>query len=651
MILSGGESLLDPVRERVTYKVIEALRDKYAAQGGVKIVVQTTGDVLTDAIVADLLARGVWMISVASVDDFHVGLEGPAKQQAFMDKLSALFARHGMRQSGLSATTRNWHEEPGPVYSFFGATPDSWIGKLWPRGRAWQNNLSHATLADNFCNRWSGGLNFLRHEFNGSEVSIEPDGAVYPCCIKTKLPVGSLLEDNLIEILDSLTGVPAYEAITMGHPERMGIAYGFGEQDFIAQSRTRRPDGAAYENLCIGCDRFHAQVLGPVLEEARQRRRAAKGLAAADAAAPRDRTSRAQERLMRTAQLGIAALLAFAASGVQAAHAQDLRWNDVVAKARGQTVNFNAWAGDEKTNAFIQWAGEEVAKRYGVKVNHVKLKDTAEAVTRVVAEKAAGRDTGGTVDLVWINGPNFLAMKEQRLLFGPFTQAMPNYARVDTTNVRSNVIDFTIPVDGMESPWRRAQVVFVYDGKRVQDPPRSVPDLLRWAKEHPGRLTHPSVRNFLGIDVPEAGAARTRARPGRAAAPGNRRELRGGHRTALGVVRRAAPRPVAAGAAVSGKRPRAAAAHERRRDRHDDLVQSGRGRGVDQRRPPARTPCARSCSPRARSATRASSRSRTTPRTRKARWSSPTSCSTRPRRRARRTTARWATSRCSTSRS
>jgi putative thiamine transport system substrate-binding protein len=195
--------------------------------------------------------------------------------------------------------------------------------------------------------------------------------------------------------------------------------------------------------------------------------------------------------------LRMAALLAFAV-GCLPAHAQDLRWNDVVAKARGQTVNFNAWAGDEKTNAFIRWAGEEVAKRYGVKVNHVKLKDTAEAVTRVVAEKAAGRDTGGTVDLVWINGPNFLALKEQRLLFGPFTQALPNYARVDTTNLRSNVIDFTIPVDGMESPWRRAQIVFVYDGKRVQDPPRSVPDLLRWAKAHPGRLTHPSVRNFLG---------------------------------------------------------------------------------------------------------------------------------------------------------
>ena len=277
VILSGGESLLDPVRERVTYKVIEMLRDRYAAQGGVKVVVQTTGDLVTDAIVEDLLARGVWMISVAGVDDFHVGLEGPEKQRAFMGKLTALFERHGLRHSGLSSTTRNWHEETGPLFSFFGATPDSWIGKLWPRGRAWKNNLSQATLADNFCNRWSGGLNFLRHEYNGSEVSIEPDGAVYPCCIKTRLPVGSLLEDNLIEILDSLVGVPAYEAINVGHPERMGLAQGWSEERFLAQSQTTTPNGTAYGNLCIGCDRFHEQVLGPVLEAARERRRAAKG--------------------------------------------------------------------------------------------------------------------------------------------------------------------------------------------------------------------------------------------------------------------------------------------------------------------------------------------------------------------------------------
>jgi putative thiamine transport system substrate-binding protein len=194
----------------------------------------------------------------------------------------------------------------------------------------------------------------------------------------------------------------------------------------------------------------------------------------------------------------VARALALCAALFAAAPSAAQSWEDLVARARGQTVNWNAWAGDEKTNAFIAWVGAEVERRYGVRVNHVKLKDTAEAVTRVVAEKSAGRDAGGSVDLIWINGPNFLAMKEQKLLHGPFAERLPNWRLVDTVKKRSNLIDFTIPHEGFESPWRMAQIVFIYDSKRVSDAPRSVPELLAWAKRHPGRLTHPGVRNFLG---------------------------------------------------------------------------------------------------------------------------------------------------------
>ena len=176
-------------------------------------------------------------------------------------------------------------------------------------------------------------------------------------------------------------------------------------------------------------------------------------------------------------------------------------WEQVLAKAKGQTVYFNAWAGDEKTNAFIAWAGDELKARYAVSVVHVRLKDTAEAVTRVIAEKTAGRHSDGTVDLVWINGPNFLSMKEQGLLYGPVTPLLPNMGFVDTTTKRSNVIDFTTPVQGFAVPWRLAQIVFIYDGARIReakDVPRSAAELLAWARRNPGRLTHPNPSNFLG---------------------------------------------------------------------------------------------------------------------------------------------------------
>jgi MoaA/NifB/PqqE/SkfB family radical SAM enzyme len=273
IILSGGEFLLDALRERLSYPLVERLAARYRGAGGVKIVVQTTGDLLTDSIVEALLARGVWMISVASLDDFHAGLEGEARQQAFAEELARLFERHGMTQAGVAVPTRNWLEQAGPVFNFFGAQPGSWIGRLWPRGRAWENGLSTATLEDNFCNAWSGGLGFLEHRYEGSEVSIEPDGSVYPCCIKTRIPIGNLVEENLIDILESLRDDPVYEAINAGHPERMGVSCGWDEARFLEKSRTVTPQGRPYQNLCIGCDRFHEEVLAPRIAAARERRR------------------------------------------------------------------------------------------------------------------------------------------------------------------------------------------------------------------------------------------------------------------------------------------------------------------------------------------------------------------------------------------
>jgi putative thiamine transport system substrate-binding protein len=136
--------------------------------------------------------------------------------------------------------------------------------------------------------------------------------------------------------------------------------------------------------------------------------------------------------------------------------------------------------------------------RFGITVEHVPLTDTAEAVTRVLSERAAGQNTDGAVDLIWINGPNFLAMKEQDLLFGPFVQRLPNARFVDLSPDAPASIDFTVPVDGLEAPWRLAKFVFIHDSARVPNPPQSMGELLDWARDNPGRFTHPDPANFMG---------------------------------------------------------------------------------------------------------------------------------------------------------
>ncbi|MFO1174652.1 MAG: ABC transporter substrate-binding protein [Paracoccaceae bacterium] len=192
-------------------------------------------------------------------------------------------------------------------------------------------------------------------------------------------------------------------------------------------------------------------------------------------------------------RLLLASLLALSGLPVRAG-----TWQDTVAAARGQTVYFNAWGGDERTNGFIVWADQQLSAAYGVHVQQVKLADTAEAVTRVLAEKAAGKATGGSVDLIWINGANFQSMKEQQLLYGPFVADLPNVRYLDLAPGAPATTDFTIPTGGYEAPWRLARFVMTYDSARVDDPPRTMTALADWARAHPGRFTHPAVANFMG---------------------------------------------------------------------------------------------------------------------------------------------------------
>ena len=173
-------------------------------------------------------------------------------------------------------------------------------------------------------------------------------------------------------------------------------------------------------------------------------------------------------------------------------------WQAVMAAARGQTVYFNGWGGSEQINAYVDWAAAEVEERYGIRVVHVRIGDIAEVVARILAEKIAGRDSGGTVDLLWINGENFAAMKTHALLGVPFTESLPNFALVDTVGLPATLVDFTVPTDGLEAPWGMAQLVFIHDTAVLPTPPTTMQALLAHVEANPGRFTYPLPPAFHG---------------------------------------------------------------------------------------------------------------------------------------------------------
>lgn len=168
------------------------------------------------------------------------------------------------------------------------------------------------------------------------------------------------------------------------------------------------------------------------------------------------------------------------------------------ATASEKVVYFNAWAGNEKINQFIQKQGLEFEKKTGIKVIHVKVADYQPVIKKIQAENLAKNKNDGSVDVLWINGENFAALKSQGLLFGPLAPKISNYKYIDSQDPNYN-FDFNVPIEGFEIPWGKAQFVFIWDKSRTPTPPTSANELLDFAKKNPGKMSYVKPPQFHGV--------------------------------------------------------------------------------------------------------------------------------------------------------
>jgi putative spermidine/putrescine transport system substrate-binding protein len=173
-------------------------------------------------------------------------------------------------------------------------------------------------------------------------------------------------------------------------------------------------------------------------------------------------------------------------------------WNDVLAAADGTTVNWFMWGGSDTINSNVDKdIGDVIKERYNVTVNRVPLADTADAVNKVLDESAAGVTSGGSIDMIWINGENFKTLKSASLLYGPFAQALPNSQFVNWDDP-ALAFDFGFAVEGYESPWGHAQFVMEYDSAQVGQAPTTFEELQAWIHANPGKFTYPAIPDFTG---------------------------------------------------------------------------------------------------------------------------------------------------------
>lgn len=172
-------------------------------------------------------------------------------------------------------------------------------------------------------------------------------------------------------------------------------------------------------------------------------------------------------------------------------------WDEIVEAARGTTVTFYGWGGDENRNNWLNTTvADYVKEHYDIALEVVGM-DINDILSKLSGEKQAGSETG-SIDMIWINGENFYSAKDNGLLYGPFTEQLPNMEAYIDLEDPETLNDFCMPIEGYEAPYAKAQMVFFNDSAVTPEAPASAEELLEFCKKYPGKVTYPALPDFTG---------------------------------------------------------------------------------------------------------------------------------------------------------
>lgn len=190
-------------------------------------------------------------------------------------------------------------------------------------------------------------------------------------------------------------------------------------------------------------------------------------------------------------------MVACGKSNNTATNVDDMKWEEVLEKAKGSTVTFYGWGGDEELNAWLDDVfAPKMKEKYDIKMERVPM-DIDQVLSQLSGEIQAGEEDG-SIDMIWINGENFKSAKENNMLYGPFLEKLPNAEKYLDLNADENKNDFGFPTEGYEAPYGKAQLVFMNDSAVTKNAPSSTKELLEFAKENKGKVTYPALPDFTG---------------------------------------------------------------------------------------------------------------------------------------------------------
>lgn len=172
-------------------------------------------------------------------------------------------------------------------------------------------------------------------------------------------------------------------------------------------------------------------------------------------------------------------------------------FEDLVEEAKGTTVTFYGWGGDDLLNAWLDdYFAPRMKEKYDITMERVPM-NIEDILSQLQGEITAGKEDGD-IDMIWINGENFRTCKENNMLYGPFAESLPNYQTYIDGEDEENLADFCYPIEGYEAPYGKAQLVMIADTAVTPDLPSSTEELMEFCKKYEGKVTYPALPDFTG---------------------------------------------------------------------------------------------------------------------------------------------------------
>ncbi len=176
---------------------------------------------------------------------------------------------------------------------------------------------------------------------------------------------------------------------------------------------------------------------------------------------------------------------------------EEKSFDDLVEEAKGTTVTFYGWGGDDSLNAWLDdYYAPRLKEKYDITLERVPM-NIEDILSQLQGEITAGKKDSD-IDMIWINGENFKTCKENNMLYGPFAESLPNFqSYIDTDDEETNA-DFCYPIEGYEAPYGKAQLVMIADTAVTPDLPANTDEFLEFCKANKGKVTYPALPDFTG---------------------------------------------------------------------------------------------------------------------------------------------------------